>query len=847
MYMRLGQAAVLLVLALSGPLSGCIERDERVAPTSVPAVPQVPDVPLDPITVLTDPEGDARTSGSYEAAEAIPCVSSPGVGGVGIPPGVDCMLGKTPIYVLGPASPFPAPPARDLVGVRFAESPSTFTAMLDVASLDEELSGLYDMETGEGTVFILGLASGEDRCGVALLAFLWPGIDHVDPIGFLWVDCSHLVEGPEPPKQSPCGFRYCAWEAPLSFLPATPGTIELKVTRTELSAVGVGEKIEGLFVIPLVIPPRMAEDRREITVRGPLELMGYRADARWYAADFAGGGDPFPFTTAATDIPAPTGPYVLRDRSLDPRPRYTRPDLHILETRLIESGDSLTVAVDMEAVDQEPKDPVMGFELVVGGAALWFGYDATGGTLTPYANLAFPDLSSVSLPVRFTAVPGTPGRVEFAFQRSDIPSVAPGALIGAFLGWTQLVGYNETSVGTVSASGTYWIVADWIGFGPRHAFSTPASDVRDALRIPDAQGDVVPHPALTLSSRRRFDLLGIEPASDEPGKVRITLGIADVSSLDPPPGYDDVFFAVGLEGPSGPVMVGYYRGEDRPMGEFLCAPDTTVLAEEPGDPVHSPQWTEITGRVLVASSSGTLNQNGGSNVGTAAFIMTAPLDCFGLPATAEALNVTRISAGAYIIRRTGSAAQPSSVDPLDTVEADRGFVLAIAKPVVPIVPWYRDGDFWNVLGTLLALFTILVTVILFFRRRSLMKWYLDELGRLDRLYVGDPTTRAKNLVALRKRLHRDIVRHRVSDAQYILDRMRASITSARLVTISDGYYDLPAPLALRIERLLDDGRLTAEEASLIEPLVGRSTMPPETKSRLVERLRAWVEEDASWA
>lgn len=850
--MRTATLSVLALLVLAGCASPANDAPaaERSPADALPVGP--------PVALVEDAAADAYEGSWEQTRGSLPCVSAPAAP---VPVPVPCYP-EAPHPALGMTSATQAAPARDITGLEVQETPTTLEVRLELAGLDESLAGAVDRDGGEGTIYVVDLYR-DDECLVALWQFLWPMPDEVERMSVLYTECGggeHMpaTEDADGIRDTPCGHSDCAWGVPTSIAYGTPAVIAWSVPRELLASSVVADGFEGSrgHTVRIAQPDGSSPEHEGTTVRGPLEMTFFPPDTIWYLVDTTDAGPAFAFARPHPAIVAPTFPLRVVGDGLERAGSPRRPDARILDYLMEDLQDRLRLTATLAAVDETPQDHGLELGFTMPGNFVNAGYAASAGERHSFANVYSSNGTSVGLPVVLTVVPGQPGRIVVEIARTDLPPIAPGALAAWTFALTSEARRNTTQAGAMAVEAEFWRALDFVCCGPAVAFgAVPALAADPGIhRVTGTAGDARLPPDAFSASAARFDLQTLEVASAVPGEVRFTLGIGDLSSLDPPDAYDAIFYAVGVEHESARTMVGYYRGVDRPEGEFFCATDATVLAEQPQDPVRSPDWIEVGGRVLVATDSASLSQGaGGAAAGSAAFVIAAPTTCFGLDDEADILNVTQIGAGSYLVRRTTQrlpetqASQTvTRVDALPPTE--RPFMLALAQPIIS-QPSFWEAPFglengWDVIGAALAVLTVAITLGLFVRRRRLMRWYVDEIARVDKAYLADPISRAKSLVALRRRLHRDILRHRVSDAEYIRDRLRSSLTSARLVTVSDGFYGLPAALAMRLERMLDDGRMTAEESKLIEPLVERAAIPPEARALLIERLRSWVEEDS---
>lgn len=862
----------LCLLLASGALAGCASSPSGIpaastTSTSQPA-PSAAPVPGPRVDAWTDPAGDAYDYNANWAVTSVPCVGLPEEAAV---LSAYCYVGYDPCGTVTPppvpptdvcrtfygtpaGNPTlgakPAAPARDLTALRFQETSTSLDVLLEVASLDSDFSGAVPtgpqtQATGkEGTTYVVGWTD-QGSCIYSLFFTVAPVTNGLMQDQWLVPDCTGASADVR--AASPCRYKLCSWGTNFSVEFGAPATIRWSIPRTYLPNDGVGMHV--LNASAVAANYASIGEYPEFSGDGLATFYYYRApNSNFYAFDVAYKAFDYALTLAGDSPPAPTFPVILPSEVSG---AIAEPELQILDVRIDALADRYRIDAKLGVVTARPEDHMFLLQFGLPGYMGGVGYIAEGANRTALAFLQYEDDSQVAVPVSLTLAPGSPGHAYFDIAYADLPQVAADDLWGGFWGFTAVRTDEAYALGPETVQATTWAQADSTISSPAYRLGTVQASTPPAAgqRFSDSVFDTAPPPDLLLVSASRFDLMSAEFLSTKPGEIRISLGVLDLSFVGPAPGYDAVFHALAVETDRGRVMVGHYQGPDRPAGADFCAQDTGILSSALADPV-SADWTSVLGIVSTASGAGGSGA-GARSSGYAAFIFFVPASCFGLDSTATHLNITSMKAASYLIRRYPGSPVPPDIPQIDFFEADHPFSVAFAQPAkvtqpdcpAYICPFGTDQG-WNIIGAVLGLATVLGTFAIFVQRRRIMKTYMREMNRLEKLHVGDPIARALALVALRRRLHKDILKHRVSDPDYILDRLRGSITSARLVTLGEGFYDLPTALALRIERLLDDGRLTREEKDLLTPLIGKGRLAKPVHDRLVHRLDRWVAEDA---
>lgn len=833
--------AVLALLLVAPLLAGCVGGSDE---TLEPAVARSGPLP-DPVVVLEDAAGDATEHSSDYVDDLVPCLTVPSAPEVPPPCEIAFSLenqGETKGGV-------PAHPARDVLEVRFQETPTTLEVFLDVASLDEEFTGTYDEETGEGTVYVVTWRDPATGCSVIPQYFVQPLVAGVTAVPWLFTNCWDVLAGGGE-LTGPCLAPECGWSVETEITHGSPATIHWSVPRRQLASSEAGDTLEGITVASWATFP--SEGTRSMwSVTGPVSLERHRIGGNWqYETDRSDLSSPgsFTFTEPRVEEPAPAAvAHVAANPLLRPG---GEPTTRLRGLEFEQHATHYRFLVEVEEVRSDPEEVSVGVGFGVPGRAIWFGAAPADGAWSPWSESFSglpgpPESPTVTLQVE----PGTPGWFILDLERASLPPLPADAHLQFLYAFTDTYRSQEhASLGTVSVAETGSRWGDVTDTAPDALLDPPPTGAIDAnrVRFTDPAGDVRAPADLTRSAAL-YDLLGVEISSSDPRLLQVTLSLADLSDLRPPDGYDAVFYALGIEHAHGETMLGHYRSAERAGGEFLCAPDTTVLQEPRGDPAEA-AWEPIAGRVLEAGTGNGLSNT--ATAGAASIVLFAPRSCFDLPDGERSLEVAQLEAGTYLVRRPMlTAAGEATIQELDAATPESELDLVYAATTVPHSPFWSQPfgveNFWDIFGAVVAIITVGITVGLFLRRRRAFHRYLDQVRAITHEHE-DPASRARALVALRSALHRDLELHHISDSHYpiVLDRLRARLTSARLTSLGEAFYDLSPSVALRLERLLDDGHLSADEARVLGPLIQGSRMAPATKTRLLESMARWVSEDA---
>lgn len=298
---------------------------------------------------VTDPEGDARETSpetalgraqrSCTAAQPVTHEACSEAAGAGLwpPEGAAGEAGTTGLI--------PAPPSLDVVAGWFEETPTDLRVVLQVAELDEALTGLAWEEDGAGGrsgALGVGWRAGPDgACGETL----WfsaedAALEHVGPV------C-----GIEDPAEHPWGggcnaWWWCTYEIETEVHPGTPGTVVWTVPRELLYHGEAGESLQEVTLLSW----------RSQGARGgamyATDILGTRAwgdvsAGHGYVTDRSEPGRPFVFQLAAETPAGPPGtPHYVADRQTASDPR-----LEILSVDVVETPETLGYELTLADVE----------------------------------------------------------------------------------------------------------------------------------------------------------------------------------------------------------------------------------------------------------------------------------------------------------------------------------------------------------------------------------------------------------------------------------------------------------------------------------------------------------------
>lgn len=846
--LRLAVTAILMMMA-AAVLSGCLGSEPPNGTEATMPRQQAP-APGPWVQVITDPEGDANRRVMTTVDDLTPCMNASSVPGA-----TTCGLQRpwtdSDETQVGPS----AGPERDLLGVSFQDSERSLRIRFDMATVPQDLSLLADASAGEGTFMSL-VWSASGPCTVGASLEVYPGLG-IRAVAYLMVWCDPPTEGNQAPATpQPCEASFCLWPIGLETEPGSPGAIVLEVPRHLLSGGNPDEALRD---------PRAYVD----ITRSSGTTGSFRADG---AVSFKGLAPSGGYASAIDDASAEPGTtYGYASPWHDPLPDLTpvaplvlaapahadatdRQTL-ILAVDLVVDAAEVLLDVTMDEVAEAPDDHALFAAAAIGPHVIFAGYTAQDGARTPWADhVARPGAEVVSIPVNVDLEPGRPGHVLFRFDRGTIAPIEDGAVVGglyvvSFLPtWTEYPTLGGTSVQEYRDSIRMIQVSE-----TRTTVNVPEGVTMTApgIRLADAASDVAAPLDLTRPSRH-YDLLAVDVSSPDPERLQFSIAVEDLSDLSPPDGYDAVFYGVAVEHPHGRTMLGYHQSRDRP-GEYLCAPDITILPDAPADPTLT-GWETIPGRVLDGTTTDGIGT--GASAGGSSVVLFAPRSCFALADTDGALNVTDLAAGSYLIRRAPLSAADTEVVGLDTMEDGGAFDIAFAQArqvgAAPPSFWSQPfgiQNFWDIFGVAIAVAFAMVSATIIVRKRVRMKRYLVRLEDLADHFHDDPEQYAKELVSLRKRLYRDLLANRLTEGHFVMveERLRSSLSGTRINAFGHAFYDLPPALMIRLQSLLADGRFSRHDHGVLQGLVTKLKIPEGSRQSVHAQLDLWASQDADVA
>ncbi|MGQ0536871.1 MAG: serine/threonine-protein kinase, partial [Methanobacteriota archaeon] len=312
---------------------------------------------------------------------------------------------------------------------------------------------------------------------------------------------------------------------------------------------------------------------------------------------------------------------------------------------------------------------------------IWSEADGEWGAIATYHPRGGPgDLYErvLDLPVAIEVVPGSPGKFRFTFDRGDLGPIDAGDLLRGLVIEAYRWDDSPTDVhvpptdfvhAQVKPPGIGGDPSDYTYAPPYrmlHA-TDPALFAGRGMFLDDVGDEELPREAvLGGADPAEFDITYLAARTTRAGEFELSMGIRDLGTLTVPPLHEAVFYAFGARTDAGDTMIGLYKRRDDPAGVFLCAPDVTVLAEDPTDPTTA-IWTPISGRIRPAGGAG---------------IITAivPVDCVAGGA-ADGITLERLEAATFLVRNPTGADGQGEPRRTDAAAADGPVVLALAEPL----------------------------------------------------------------------------------------------------------------------------------------------------------------------
>lgn len=799
---------------------------------------------------VTDPDDDARvyTTASVTNA-ACPGCGPEGVGGV------------------------PAPDALEMTAVTFTETPRDLVIRLQVVGISEDLSQVATEDGDHGTSYIVCWDATERRCN----GFVYMNVRRHDgeiarraAFGSFGPDCNDVIP--------------CQYQVPASIETGEPGAVEWRVPRALVANATEGETLED----PLGLVWRIEEPKRHVRFDLPDERghagpvgVGYRETGEYtYFVDFAGPGDPFTFDTGID----PQLPPMLRSNAVqDPADDFKgpqRPDIDVREVRFISDGHNLTVSVEKAQVREDPRDHVLwvNFGFGKGIPLLYTGYWVDDGERRFSAGgcAEYPCEDWIDLDVNATVVPGEPGWINLSLPRSEA-SLAGLQMSWMWAGtqaWSDHQEPGPADIPQVAGGGLTAFQADLVGPGTAFRIGEAVTDPeegggpsspdggtsleQDAVLVSDDNDDAeLPQGASLFATvddsgpgEDAYEITSVRAEGVNEEMVRLTLSIAELRNVEPPPAWDAVLYATALETDQGRFMAAYYK-ENAPgqtsRQQWFCTRDTSVLTGEPGDP-NQAAWTPIDGVIQPSQDS---DEASGQGSGQGAVLrFNVPRECVGGAAPGE-LPISAFGAGTFVIRNPDSQqADVRSVD-VAKLEGNRTIEPTAIEAQGANVPGglgqpFGLESFWDIAGIAGTALASVVGAVLVRRRRSALKDYLQEIEEINQAHEDDPSGRQSALRELRDRAKDELVDGRLTENQYVVvkERIGEELAEARQEGVEEAFEDLPHRLLRKLKTMVSDGQLSPEDRRLFSTMLEDSGLNEDAKARIRRKLDVWAEETA---
>lgn len=746
--------------------------------------------------------------------------------------------------------PGEAHPTLDLVSATFVETPTTLEIVLGLAEVREDFSAALGPEADDEAVsveYILCWGSGDLEWATSCAA-----LDLVRRSGNVSAKAAYVVFSYEVDE---CFASFCAWNVPYRVEPGSPGSLVVEVPRVLLPNGTAGSTFHSIVAQVFKAAAKEAYDPMEVRegVLGAYNRVN-PPEGGWTVDIAYDEGATYTLLTPMTEHPLPWAPAVDGSATA----RGERADVDVVSVDLVDDPRSFTFAVEVARVDEVPA-PDLGFWLAMGNAgddAINAGFMISEGTYAPWAGWCpRSDCDDIEedwheRDVVLHVEPGEPGWFNLTFDKRTF-NLTDGDLLAYARGEMFTPRREDAQVQhglpVIARSYGTW---DGTGYMPPYrigsnARTTVLDELPPSADLPgivfsDPAGDVVlaratapvPLPVDPYGADpAQFDVLGVRAEATSDRDTRITLSVADLRSIQVPKDFDAVAYAVGVATPDGQFMVGFMKqGGNTPTApptqQFFCGQDTAVFQETRADPL-SVVLTDIQGIISVAGG----NATGGSG-GRGSIVFYVPNECFARD-TPGPLTVDRLAAGSYLIQRSSG-----QVTAADETEGDYGGILQVASAPVA-QPRFIDAPLgipWDVWGIAAAVLTSAGGVLLVARRRSMLKRYLAEVERADE----------GGLVAIRGRLKRDLVRGAISEGHFSIveRRLDERLANSRIAGLKEAFHELPMRLLERLQGMLADGRMSAEDHRVFMALLVDAPLTEEAKARVRTKLEGWVRKDA---
>lgn len=641
----------------------------------------------------------------------------------------------------------------------------------------------------------------------------------------------------------------CYFEPVGEIVPGTPGVIRWRLPHTalptdtpksvELAAASFHTTWGAMSATPAGYDYSIAErDQR---------LRGSTPGAHNALTDVAGPGRSIPLGPPPSWDPA-------RDRVAghdDPSGDLPadRPDLDILAMSISEDEKTFTVSTMVTRVDELPVDHIFVVNLyLTTGASVTAGYLVANGARAPFGGLCDGECGTApevpfSQPARVDVTPGAPGYVNITFPRRDLGNPGYGdsfnqVFVAALLpdaaqqeqtpgGEVRLRRYN-TLLGDFAWDAAPW----WFVLGANR--QPPQRD--DAVVVADAVGDfpTTITGATLVADLAPFDIVSLRATSTTPGVFRIELGIDDLSNVEPPQGYDAVFYGVAFATEQGAVMAGYYDEPGTQKRQFFCAPDTAILTRPAADP-QKVIWQPIEGLLSVLRNRGQ-GVAGSATPGSIVFLV--PSSCLGLEPEAD-LVAEAFGAATFLFSKTGE------MEAIDDARSEGPVV--VHATAVAAKPWYAApfgiDEFWNIIGIVGAVVVSGAGFLAVQKKRGALRRYLREIDDVLHAHAASARDRERALLSIAERLKQDLLKNRILESHFVIveRRLDQHLGKLRVQALADAFGDVPHRVLLKLQELLADGVMDPEDWRLFQTqLDAESHLTTEARRAILARVEAWV-------
>ncbi|MGQ0536407.1 MAG: hypothetical protein ACT4PT_10070, partial [Methanobacteriota archaeon] len=506
----------------------------------------------------------------------------------------------------------------------------------------------------------------------------------------------------------------CLWRVPVEFTFGEPGSVTWRVPRELMLGYDVGTTIfDPQFRI-------MASDDATSGGNGigyragspPAGMEGYFGTSLHYPVDVSDAGARFELTLPE---PAPSspgdGPFTWSDPAGDGP--AGAPQIDLLAVTIDETPSRFIIE---ETWAELPETPAAGTGTYLAWAGpsrrvnwmvAWYSEEGTWGSSAVFGVYGPGPWYVVRFPIEVESLPGTPGTLRIILDRGDLDPVRRGDLLHS-PDWIEIWpggpdGAIPDSFDTPAAGGYVGPLgeedsgADFTNMPPYRArFDTDPAVYEARSLVYDDAGDVALPQLAATANPDQFDISYLAARGGDGDVLEFSMGVRDLSDLSVPPLYRAVFYGLGARTDAGDAMVGYYREENDPAGQFFCAPDVTVLPDsdaERQNPTAS-IWTMIDGRIELGSAG-----DDGARPGTITF--EVPASCFA-PEARDGIRLERLSAGTFLVQNPSGSLGEGTVHRADDVAAEGPvelpFEVGSAEPIAPAA-WYVEpfgvSQFWG--------------------------------------------------------------------------------------------------------------------------------------------------------